>query len=988
MSVWALSVRCEAQAPTGTISGHVVSADHLPLPGVRVSVMGSGLQGTRTATTSESGDYLVPLLPPGDYTVSFEIGAFQTVREVGRIAGTQTSMLDVTMAPASVTESVTVVASAQPFLDTAQVATNFKQDLMADLPSNRTLDAVMLMAPAVHATGPAGAFTVSGSQSYENLFTLDGAVITENLRGSPFTLYIEDALQETTVATAGVSAEYGRFEGGVANVITKSGGNLLNGSFRNSFANDNWRTYTPFETTLLAAKPDSKLKVDKTVPTYEATLGGPLEKDRLWYFAAVRTQKQQETRTTVVTAIPYVRTNDEQRYEGKLTYAPRQGHSIQGTVTKINQVLENNTSSAVMDLRSLTPQGQPGDLWSVHYTGVLRPNLFAEAQYSARDLTFTHVGAETNDLIQGTLILDTTKSGSPRFWSPTFCSGSVCGNNEQRDNNDIVLKASYFMSGKSGGSHHLVFGYDRFVDRILANTHPSGSDYRIRATGSFVSPVSGQLVPQFINGQTQIEWDPILVASTGSHLRTHSAFVNDTWRAGSHLSFGLGLRLDKNQATNGADQNVGDKASLSPRLSAVWDPKGDGRWAVTGSFARYVMALTSNLAGSTTEAGNAATLRWIYGGPSINPDASATTGLVPTDEALTQLFAWFKNNGSTDMRPFVLASVPGVNMIMPRPLTSPYSYEYSGGLSRTLGARGTVRVDGTYREYKNFYSLRTDQTTGKVQDDFLNTLDVSYVENSDLLKRRYAGMVAQATYRVGSRLDVGGNYTLSHAYGNLEGELLSGPSGASVLSYPEYKRMSWNAPEGDLLIDQRHRARIWATVTPPIRGAGSLVLGVVQQLASGTPYGAVAQVNPRSFVANPGYVSPPASVDYYLTARDAFHTAGTARTDVSANYSIRGPHARSTQFTLFIHAEVLNLFNQFQLCACGGSVFSNGGLTDLRKINQGVVVTGGGLVPFDPFNAVPVEAVNYRKDPAFGGAVDRFSYTSPRTFRISAGVKF
>ena len=193
--VWALAAPCRAQVPTGTISGHVVSADGKALPGVTVSVMGSALQGTRNTVTSDNGDYLVPLLPPGEYTVSFEIGEFQTVRDARRIAGTQTALLDITMAPASVTESVTVVGSAQPFLDTAQVATNFKQDLMAALPSNRTLDAVLLMAPAVHATGPRGAFTISGSQSYENLFTLDGAVITENLRGSPFTLYIEDALQ-------------------------------------------------------------------------------------------------------------------------------------------------------------------------------------------------------------------------------------------------------------------------------------------------------------------------------------------------------------------------------------------------------------------------------------------------------------------------------------------------------------------------------------------------------------------------------------------------------------------------------------------------------------------------------------------------------------------------------------------------------------------------------------------------------------------------
>src|SRR5436190_14400778 len=137
--LWALASPCQAQAPTGTIAGHVISADGKALPGVTVNVMGSSLQGTRTAVSSINGDYLVPLLPPGDYTVSFEIGAFQTVRDMRRIAGTQTALLDVTMAPASVTESVTVVASAQPFLETAQVATNFKQNLMATLPSNRTL---------------------------------------------------------------------------------------------------------------------------------------------------------------------------------------------------------------------------------------------------------------------------------------------------------------------------------------------------------------------------------------------------------------------------------------------------------------------------------------------------------------------------------------------------------------------------------------------------------------------------------------------------------------------------------------------------------------------------------------------------------------------------------------------------------------------------------------------------------------------------------
>ena len=122
-----------------------------------------------------------------------------------------------------------------------------------------------------HATGPRGAFTINGSQSYENLYTLNGAVINENLRGAPMTPYIEDAIQEVTVASAGISAEYGRFAGGVANAVTKSGGNHFSGSFRTSFANDSWRSYTPFESTQLIANPSAQLKLDKTVPTYEAT---------------------------------------------------------------------------------------------------------------------------------------------------------------------------------------------------------------------------------------------------------------------------------------------------------------------------------------------------------------------------------------------------------------------------------------------------------------------------------------------------------------------------------------------------------------------------------------------------------------------------------------------------------------------------------------------------------------------------------------------
>lgn len=985
MAMLAIDTPSFAQAPTGTISGRVVSADGLALPGVTVSVTSPNLQGVRTAVTSANGDYLLPLLPPGDYTIAFEIGNFQTVKEVRSVAGTQNAVLDVKMSPAPVSETVTVVGQAQPFVDTAQVATNFQQNLMATLPSNRTLDAVLLMAPSVHATGPRGAYTINGSQSYENLYTLNGAIITENLRGSPFTLYIEDALQETTVSSAGISAEYGRFEGGVANVVTKSGGNNFSGSFRTSFANDSWRSYTPFESTALMRNPAAKLKIDKTVPTYEMTFGGPVKKERLWFFGAGRKQKQETTRTTVATNIAYPRTNDEERYEGKLTYTARPGHSVQGSYLNVNQVLRNNTSFNVMDLQSLANQGQPQDLYSVHYTGVLRPNLFFEAQYSARHLSFTETGANTRDQIDGTMILDISRNF--RYWSPTFCSGKTCDGDEERNNSDFVVKGSYFLSNRSSGSHHVVFGYDRFNDNIKANTHPTGSDFRILATNSIIRP-DGAVYPQFIPGtattSTAIDWNPIETLSEGSKLRTHSLFINDSWRFNGHFSFNLGLRLDKNQATDGGGQNVGDKASWSPRLSAIWDPLADGRWAVTGSYARYVMALTSNLAGATTKAGNPATYRWFYQGPAINADPNAT--LVSTRDALQQLFDWFNNNGGTGRRPYAFTNVPGVSMKMLEPLKSPYSHEYAGGLSRMLGNRGAVRVDGVFREYKNFYSMRTDLSTGRVADPFGNNFDLSVVENTGSVWRRYAGMVSQVTYNFGQLLAVGGNYTLSRAYGNLDGETLGGPSGASINSYPEYRRAVWNAPVGDVGIDQRHRARMWATYTAPVSdSAGIVTVGLVQQIGSGVPYGAVGLINPSSFVANPGYVTPLTRVEYYFTDRDAFGTETTYRTDLAVNYAYRLARG-GAQPELFIHGEVLNLFNQFQLCGCGDSVFNNGGISNLTTIGTAVrVITAA---PFNPFAGQPVQGVNWDYHANFGTPLNAFAYTSPRIFRFSVGVRF
>jgi outer membrane receptor for ferrienterochelin and colicin len=998
--LWAAAA--SAQVPTGTIAGRVVDQSGGAVPGATVTATSPNLQGERTVVTSAYGDYAIPLLPPGDYTVTVELTGFQTVKRQTSVAATQTVSIDVSLTVGGVQEDVTVIATASPFLETATNATSVRQALTEALPTSRTLVAAVLLAPNVHATGPNnnngadGSIAIGGAMSFDSLYLLNGVQITENVRGQPYTLFIEDAIQETTVATSGISAEYGRFGGGVVNAITKSGGNTFSGSYRQSFNNDSWRTLTPFEAAL-AEPARTNARLHKTVPTYEYTVGGPVVKDRLWFFTAGRLQNQQQNRTTTATNIPYTFTNDEKRYEGKLTYSLNNSHTVRGTYTKIQQDLTNNTFGTPLDLRTLYDQGQPQDLVSLNYNGIFGARLAIEGQYSSRHFSFEDKGDNFRpELGQGTLLIDRARGGTGfRYWAPTFCSCLV----DDRDNSEALVKATYFTSTSRFGSHSIVFGFDSFNDHRLANNYQSNTNYRVLGTSTIVRGTD--IYPVFLgDGSTLIQWDPLNVLSEGTDLRTNSAFANDLWRW-SQVTLSLGLRFDRNDAVDAAGGKISNSSRWSPRLGVTWDPTKRGVWSISGSFARYASALATAVA-ENSPAGNPATYQFTYSGPSVNADASAP--LVTPDTAIQTVFNWFNANGGTN-RPFSSANIPGVNVFINDSLQSPYALEYAGGLSRTLGSRGSMRFDYVYRDFHDFYAQRTDLTTGRVTNSAGQTFDISLVENTDNLKRRYQSGTWQITYRALSSLNVGGAYTLSRLWGNIDGENpASGPLTARLEDYPEYRQASWNLPEGNLFGDQRNRARIWGTYNVPLGArAGALDLSLLFGAASGVPYGlnsattsapglTVGQVDPRPYVVNPGYANPLQStttVDYFFFARDRYRTEAQYRTDFSANYK----HRLAGRAEAFVHMEVLNIFNQFQLCGCGGTVFNNGGGSDVRQINTGVQTraTAGaasGLVVFNPFTETPVDGVNWRLAPNFGTAASRYAFTSPPTFRFNVGVRF
>ncbi len=617
---------------------------------------------------------------------------------------------------------------------------------------------------------------------------------------------------------------------------------------------------------------------------------------------------------------------------------------------------------------------QPNTLLSINYNGVLTDKLFVEAQYSRRKFTFEDYGASTNDIILGTPIYDLAAG---RTWnSPQFCGTGCPDSDEKRDNEDILIKGTYFLSTKSLGSHNVVLGFDDFSGSRYVNNYVSGSTFFLNATDMIYE--NGNLYPVF-DSSSYLGYYPIVQPPVASDIRTYSVFVNDSWRLNNFLSFNVGLRWDKNNAKDTAGLTRADDQAWSPRLAVTYDPKGNGQLRFGASYARYVGAIQEGVVGDATGAGNPFTFQYYYTGDEINTDPSKP--LVSTHDAMRQMFAWAGITGPNMFPPTLeadWASAPGISRQIRQSLVSPSADEFVLGVNGAIGPRASFRVDGVYRTAGDFYVTRRDMSTGQVEDEFGNEYDLGLIENlSSPLERKYVGLATQFSYRVLDSLNLGGNWTWSHTYGNFVGESASGgPSRSGLLEYPEYYREEWSNPTGSLSQDQRHRVRLYATWDAPIpKAAGELGLSGVFAYDTGVPYGAAGTVNLRKYLTNPGYVRPPTSGSYYFTGRDAFRTEDVTRFDLALNYAYRiGP------VQLFVQPQVLNVFNAQSIVG------------DFRYINTSVVTyrsnPNSGLKDFNPYTTTPVEGTNWRKGDSFGQATDPRGYQQPRTFVVSMGLRF
>ncbi|HVS63542.1 MAG TPA: TonB-dependent receptor [Thermoanaerobaculia bacterium] len=980
------------QIPNGELTGRVTSPDGQGLPGVLVSASSPSLQGTRTTQTGANGDYKIPFLPPGDYRAVYQLEGFATEEREVRISAAQTVGENVSLSIAAVEEQLFVTGESRQISETSTAQATYTVEEVGKLAIARTPVSLVSLAAGTAQTGPNNATVISGAMSFENLWLVNGVAINENVRGGPLNLFIEDAVQEATVTTGGVSAEYGRFTGGVVNVITKSGANQITGSFRTSFANQDWESSGRER----VFNPDFEPE-DEITETFEATLGGAFWRDHIWFFLAGRDVETSTIEQTAITGLPFPQTNEQQRYEAKLTVGITSSHSLVGSYLEIDQVTGNSFFTALrpLDLGVLSDRGDPQEIKAFNYTGVLTPNFFVEAQYSERDFDIGVNSGGPRDLVRGS-VWQTTFDNT--FWHAPF----FCGQCEQevRNNENKLVKANYFLSTAGAGSHDLAFGYDTFKDVRFSINHQSGSDFRL-ATDARFQDDAGNVYPVVTGtGTSWVSVWPVfgLERARPTDFDTNSFYVNDRWQLNDKWSFNLGVRYDENDGRDAGGNLSTDDSKVSPRLAVSYDTKGDGNFVINATTGRYVAAVANTRADATATGGALGRALLFYRGAPINPNGAAclATGTCIDSRTAAQMFIdwWLAETGFNPITdpPENISSIPAefglifpsteTNRIIPDTIKSPSTDEITLGFTKRLRTKGLVRADLIWRDWTDFYSdvVRPNNTipiAGRPQD----LVEVGNFGN-DVLSREYLGLQTQLRYRVNNRLTTAATYTLSELEGNINGETAgSGPISESFFDRPEYKETRWNLPDGRLGADQKHKLRAWAIYDILQGQRQNLNVSLLQSFFSGTPYGAVGAVASRNFVTNPGYVTTPATVTYFFTDRDAFTTDDVTRTDFALTYSFSW-RILGKAFEVFLTPQVLNVFDEDGVGAVNTGVS--------HAANNGTCPSSptGRCLAFNPFVETPVEGTHWRKGDEFGEPVGAGDFQTPRTFRFSVGFRF
>jgi outer membrane receptor protein involved in Fe transport len=387
LAMFATSAMAQSST-TGSIEGTVTDPNGQVVKGATVNATSPNLITAQSAITGDDGRYLISALPPGKYKITIESPGFGKY-EQGDVSVNlgRTSSVDAKLALATATATVTVTGGAQVDLAANTTGSNVSTEQFSNFPTQRTVQGLYTIAPTVtrsglrDATGRDRDPSVAGSSGPENNYILDGVNTTDPAFGGSGANLPFEFVQEVEIKTGAYGAEYGKSTGGIFNVITKSGGNEFHGDvFGYGTTKGLVRSVKNFSFTGSSANGFSETDVG-------GDIGGPIVKDKLWFFGAFNPQRRKNFYLTQTFHAPVENKVSIPFYAGKLTWALNNKNTLTlstfGDFTKVDGFLAtaalNNVNGFGDNVDAFVGRQETGGHnYAIRLNSTIKNNFIAE----------------------------------------------------------------------------------------------------------------------------------------------------------------------------------------------------------------------------------------------------------------------------------------------------------------------------------------------------------------------------------------------------------------------------------------------------------------------------------------------------------------------------------------------------------------------------------------------------------------------------------
>jgi Carboxypeptidase regulatory-like domain/TonB dependent receptor len=747
---------------TGALTGRIEERSGGVLPGATVEIESPALiGGVRTASTEAQGRFRFSELPPGQYRLTASAPGHQTVR-VERIKVSVGMTEEVAVPMLVLGGGETLVVHARPVTvdpTSSAVPTILTPDFLKHVPVDRETANLLDVAPGINNESAYG-----GGEESGNAYQVDGVDVSDPQGGQPWALFNYGLLDEVQLIGLGAPAEYGQFTGVVFNSVTKSGGNDSSGAAELYYGGQAITGNSKIE--------DLNPSIDSHLET-TFQLGGPLRRDRLWYFLAGE--------------YLHVNSNDggptqreiDPRLFAKFTSHLGSNSLLQGWL-EIDRGSVRTSNADEFTLREASnDEKNPGMVGNLTFNTSLSADSLVNVAWSG------YSGRHRLDPASGFDV-------PGHFDALTAVSSGNAAQFALIDRNRHQLNASY---SHHLSSHDFKLGTELELSRARDRYGVPGGAFFSDNEGPVVDPSTGKA-------------DYYTLASLGGGYdalgknQRLSLYAQDSWRLTPRITLNPGLRVDRNRGKV-AGATVFSTNGIAPRLGFAWDLSGDGRTVVKAHYGRYYEALYSAF--------------YYYMTPgAFNPLVTKRT---------------FNTSHYTE----TLTNSPGQQYAMDPNINHPYLDQVVLGLDKQLGHGLRLSASLVYRKNRNLIeTVSRDGIFVPVQGivpesgqqvtlyDYLNpNTDVLLYTNPKGLRRSYQALIVSATRPLTDRWLFAGSYVFAKARGNID-NLGFDETGIGA-NTPFFDGHFLDTPnslvnaEGRLTHDQTHEVKLQGTRLFPSR---------------------------------------------------------------------------------------------------------------------------------------------------------------------------